>query len=263
MKIWTLIENTASREDLAAEHGLSLYIETGSRKILFDAGQSGAFADNARKLGIDLSRVDTAILSHGHYDHGGGLARFLQINAAAPVYVSPHAFEAHYNASGKYIGLDPALAESGRLLTAGDEVDLGDGITLLSCLGWERPYPTDTGGLTVAREGRQVPEDFRHEQYLLIREGEKRILFSGCSHRGIRNIAGWFRPDVLVGGFHFKHLDPAGDGSAVLTQAARDLLEHPTVYYTGHCTGQEQFAFLAGMMGQRLHSLSTGAMIEF
>ena len=66
MTITVLAENTVCRENLTCEHGLSLYIETGSHKILFDAGQSGAFADNAKKLGIDLSSVDFAVLSHGH-----------------------------------------------------------------------------------------------------------------------------------------------------------------------------------------------------
>ena len=80
MKVTVLIENTACREDLAAEHGLSLLIETSTSTILFDAGQTGAFADNAKKLGIDLNTVDFCILSHGHYDHGGGLKRFLEEN---------------------------------------------------------------------------------------------------------------------------------------------------------------------------------------
>ena len=79
MKIVTLMENTACREHLSFEHGLSLYIETQNQKILFDAGQSGAFADNAEKLGVDLREVDFAVLSHGHYDHSGGLARFLEL----------------------------------------------------------------------------------------------------------------------------------------------------------------------------------------
>ena len=257
MKLWVLMENTACREDLTAEHGLSLYIETGDRRILFDAGQSGAFADNAEKLGVDLGAVDTAIVSHGHYDHGGGSCRFLEMNSAAPLYLSRHAFEPHFNAAGKNIGLDPALSQSDRLVFVDDMLELGKGITLYSCNGLDRPYPTDPFGLTA---GAGETEDFRHEQYLLVQEGRKRILFSGCSHKGILNIARWFRPDVLVGGFHFKQLDPQDPR---LTDAAHVLLAHPTVYYTGHCTGEAQFHAMKDIMGDRLHSISTGSVIEF
>lgn len=262
MKIWTLMENTACREGLQAEHGLSLYIETGKHRILFDAGQSGAFADNAEKLGVDLSRVDLAVLSHGHYDHGGGLERFLAKNVTAPIYVNQYAFQPHYNGADKYIGLAPALAECGRLIPVGDELEIGEGLTLFSCNGLEQPYPADPFGLKVLEKGVLRPEDFRHEQYLLIREAGKRILFSGCSHKGIRNIVHWFRPDVLVGGFHFMKLDPQGEGAAALEAAARDLMGYPTVYYTGHCTGERQFAFLKERMGDRLHALSTGFVQE-
>ena len=80
MKVQVLLENTSLSEALKAEHGLSLYIETGKHKILFDMGQTDAFADNAEKMGIDLSQVDFAILSHGHYDHGGGLKYFMEIH---------------------------------------------------------------------------------------------------------------------------------------------------------------------------------------
>ena len=262
MKIWTLMENTACREDLQAEHGLSLYIETGEHRILFDAGQSGAFADNTEKLGVDLSRVDLAILSHGHYDHGGGLKRFLAENATAPVYVNQYAFQPHYNGADKYIGLDPVLAESGRLVPVGEELEIGAGLKLFSCNGWEQVQPADPFGLKVLENGVLRPEDFRHEQYLLVEEAGKRILFSGCSHKGIRNIVHWFRPDVLIGGFHFMKLDPAGDGAEALETAARELMGYPTVYYTGHCTGERQFAFLKERMGERLHGLSTGCVVE-
>ena len=77
MKVTTLMENTACAERYAAEHGLSLFIETKRINILFDSGSSEAFADNAEKLGVDLGTADIAILSHGHYDHSGGLLRFL------------------------------------------------------------------------------------------------------------------------------------------------------------------------------------------
>ena len=89
MKITALLENTSEREDMLTEHGLSLYIETQNHTILFDMGQSGLFAKNAAVLGIDLGAVDIAVLSHGHYDHGGGLAVFLEINKTAPVWILP------------------------------------------------------------------------------------------------------------------------------------------------------------------------------
>lgn len=256
MKIWVLVENTACREDLVAEHGLSLYIETGDHKILFDMGQSGAFWDNAAEMGVDLSQVDMAVLSHGHYDHGGGLSLFLQRNDRAPVYVSPHAFEAHYNGSDRYIGLDPKLATSDRLVWVEEELELGEGICLRSGNGWDRPYSTDPFGLKGAD---LQPDDFRHEQYLLVREGDRRICISGCSHKGILNIAQWFRPDVLVGGFHFKGVDP---DAPMLVEAARILLKHPTVYYTGHCTGEAQYRRMEAVMGSKLRAFSTGAVIE-
>ena len=168
MKIWTLMENTTCREDLQAEHGLSLWLETGERQILFDAGQTDAFADNAEKLGVDLSRAELAILSHGHYDHSGGLPRFLQCNETAPVYLSRCAFEPHLNAANSDIGLDPALLGHDRLVYVDEELRLGPGLTLYSCNGWERAYETDPFGLTVLEDGVPRPEDFRHEQYLLV-----------------------------------------------------------------------------------------------
>ena len=76
MRVTALAENTSGREGLVAEHGLSLFVETDARTVLFDTGQSPAFADNARRLGVDLAAVDTVVISHGHYDHGGGLAVF-------------------------------------------------------------------------------------------------------------------------------------------------------------------------------------------
>lgn len=262
MKIVTLMENTCAREDLAWEHGLSLYIETGRHRILFDAGQTGAFADNARKLGIDLSRVDFGVLSHGHYDHGGGLRRFLEINETAPVYLSRNAFSQCYNAGKKYIGLDPALAGSHRLRYVDDGLQLEDGIWLYSGNGFTRHFPVESFGLSILRDGGFQRDDFAHEQYLLIRENGKTVCISGCSHRGILNIVRWFQPDVLVGGFHFMKLDPQTADAAFLERAAKELLSHPTVYYTGHCTGEKPFAFLKERMGDRLNTLSTGMCLS-
>ena len=101
MKITALVENTTKTEGFEAEHGLSLYIETNKHNIIFDMGQSDLFLKNAGKLGINLENVDIAILSHGHYDHSGGLGAFLELNKIAPVYLSEFAFEHHFNGSEK------------------------------------------------------------------------------------------------------------------------------------------------------------------
>ncbi len=262
MKLTVLTENT-TRTELAAEHGLSLHLEVNGRTILFDMGQSNIFADNARRLNIDLSNIDTAVLSHGHYDHGGGIRTFLDINKHAPVYISRDAFGAHYNGTSKYIGLNLALQNESRLIPAAEVQELGDGLTLYTMHDASYKHAIQPFGLTVCCEGQFVPEDFRHEQYLLIEENDRRILVSGCSHRGICNIMAWFQPDVLIGGFHFMKLDPeTKEDHTALDVAAEELLSYPTMYYTGHCTGEAQFAYLKAKMGDRLEYLHTGRIVE-
>ena len=257
MKLTILMENTGLAPDFTAEHGLSLFVEAAGHSFLFDAGQSGAFADNARKLGTPLNRAEFAVLSHGHYDHGGGLFRFLEENDHAPIYLSRHAFGAHYNGKGKYIGLDPALADCGRLIYTGDETAIAPGLTLCSCN--DRPERADPWGLTRMGETGLIPDDFRHEQYLLIEEHGKRILLSGCSHKGILEIMDWFRPDVLVGGFHFKSIPPESD---TLRRLGEGLARFDCTCYTGHCTGAEQFAVLKPILGQRLQAITTGMVVQ-
>ena len=255
MKLWVLSENTAAA-GFSAEHGLSLYIEACDQRILFDAGQSTLFAENAEKLGLALGEVDLAILSHGHYDHGGGLTHFLALNTTAPIYLSRHAFEPHHNAQSKDIGLDIGLRSCPRLEFVDEERILAPGLRLLSCNRMDRPFPTDPFGLTADGE----PEDFRHELYLLIEEDGKRILISGCSHKGILNIAAWFAPDVLVGGFHFNKIPPQ---DSRLICAAEELSKHPTIYYTGHCTGQAQFDAMKPILGNRLQAIHAGCFFQF
>lgn len=161
MQITALVENSSLDKNLGTE----------------------LFADNARALGIDLAGVDIAVLSHGHYDHGGGLKKFLDINRKAPVYLSRYAFEGHYHGREKYIGLDTELTGNERLVSTGDETVIEEGLTLYSCNDCQKTFPSGSQGLHMIKDGAFLPEDFRHEQYLLIKEKGKRVVFSGCSHK--------------------------------------------------------------------------------
>ena len=262
MKIHCLIENSFSHPNLVSEHGLSLLIEACGKRILFDTGASPAFAENAAKMGIDINTVDAAVISHGHYDHGGGLARFLELNQHACVWVSRQAFEPHFNASGKDIGLNPDLARHPRILPVQDSVfSPAPGYTLIQASEIPCTYPAEGAGMSAEICGCRVADDFRHEQYLLIEENERRVLISGCSHRGILNIATHIRVDVLIGGFHLMKADVAAEETR-LNRLAEILMNQPTVYYTGHCTGDAAFAFLKSRMKEQLHGISTGQLLE-
>lgn len=262
MRITVLAENTVCRQELTPEHGLSLYIEVGRHKILFDMGQSALFLSHAQRLGVDISAVDIAILSHGHYDHGGGLAAFLSANKHARVYFNENAFAPHYRKDGSYIGLDVSLQNHDRLIPVGECCKIDDRLSLFACNKREKPYGLDTAGLGMEQNGAIVPEDFRHEQYLQVTEGERKILISGCSHKGILNVVDWFAPDVLIGGFHLNKYDTSGAGRAALDRVAQQLLQSNTRYYTCHCTGVEQYDYLKAQMGHRLEYLSCGAVID-
>jgi len=261
MKITTLMENTTIDESLVCEHGLSLYIETAGHKILFDAGQSGAIIENAAKLGVDLSEVDIAVLSHGHYDHGNGFVRFLEINDKAKIYMNVRAFEEHLNKKDRYIGVDISLKDSDRIIYTGDEFEIDKGITLFSCNDRSLKYPIDSAGLSVVKDNVKRPDDFRHEHYLLLEE-DRRVLISGCSHKGILNIETWFEPDILIGGFHFMGIEPDEMGTHRLQEAAKELMDYDTYYLTGHCTGQEQYDIMKAVMGERLGYISTGTVFD-
>jgi len=184
------------------------------------------------------------------------LSRFLEVNKTAPVYLHATAFGSHYNGE-KYIGLDTALQRHPRLVFVEGVHTIASGLTLYDCNDRPCRFFDGDGGLT-RREGNCVlADDFRHEQYLLIEEEGRRVLVSGCSHKGIRNIVSWFSPDAVVGGFHFSKL-PLDDA---LADYAAYLGGFGTAYYTCHCTGEAQFEYMKQQM-PRLRYIAAGDTVD-
>lgn len=261
MKIYVLVENITHKDDVLTEHGLSIYIETAKHKILFDTGCDTAFAANAEKMGVDLGAVDICVISHGHSDHGGGLAKFIELNKTAPIYISKLGFERYFAADGREIGLDRELMESGRFILTDEGIKLDEEVELLSCNNLERTHKFGSFGLLKQVDNELLPDDFLHEQYLLIKENDKHILFSGCSHKGVLNIMTWLKPDVLIGGFHFMKLKTEGADKSVLDEAVKFLNEQTASYYTCHCTGVEQYEYIKERM-PKLEYAASGDLIE-
>ena len=244
---------------LDCEHGLSLYIEANETKLLFDTGQSNLFSINAKALGIDLSLVDIAVISHGHYDHGGGISEFLEINKKAPVYISRYAFEPHYNGTEKYIGLDTELRNNSRIILTDGSTELGNGMTLYAVHDMKKLVDFGSAGLNMIQNGKMQSDDFRHE-LALHTDG---LLFTGCAHSGLENIlaACPWPVNTVVGGFHL--LDGHETRNDLVGLAQRLADNYPqTVFHTSHCTGDIVFGILEKVMADRLHAFCCGTTCD-
>ncbi len=262
MRITALAENTTKR-GLKTVHGLSLYIETGGRRLLFDLGPDETLFENSRALGIDLTKVDTVIVSHGHNDHGGALAAFLDINNTARVYVQRKAFEKHYSMHGpekESIGLDARLADHPQVVLLDGDHSIDDELRLFTVSDTSKCYSTAND--TLFQENGK--DDFSHEQNLLI-SGERSVMIIGCGHTGIVNImekAAGYRPALCVGGFHL--FNPSAKKTVpyeLLDRISEKLGTYATCFYTCHCTGMEAFAYLSER-NENVRYLSCGDSIE-
>ncbi len=267
MKINSLVENT-STVGMPVEHGLSLYIQLDNgRNILFDMGQRRLFAENAERLGLDIADIDTAIVSHGHYDHGGGLRAFLEINDKAKVYIHNDAFQPHYSLKEdglKYIGIDKDLQDNPRLIACGSMTRLDDNMTLFADVNGKCCCPQ--GNRLLFGPSETQNDSFSHEQNLIIDENDNTILFAGCAHKGIINIMR--KAEEVIGKtpthvFAGMHLAKGNDDKTFISTLAHELMNYDNCsFYTMHCTGTEQYKQLRDIMGNQIEYLSCGEIAE-
>ena len=272
MRIVNLIENTQGSKGCRYEHGLSFYVETLRHKLLVDTGATNAFIENADKLGVDLNRVDLVILSHGHYDHTGGIPGFAEKNSHARILMQRLAGEEYYHVNdvtAKYIGIDQQILTLPRIELIDGDKKIDDEIFLFSGVTGRRLWPSGNKELKVKKEDQFSQDEFLHEQYLVLSENGKKVLLSGCAHNGILNILEKYReiygkdPDAMISGFHMqKKSGYSQEDMDVIRKIAKELKKTDTIFYTGHCTGEIPYQIMKEYLGEQLVYVHSGDEIE-
>jgi 7,8-dihydropterin-6-yl-methyl-4-(beta-D-ribofuranosyl)aminobenzene 5'-phosphate synthase len=269
MKATILVDNIGTK-DLKGEWGLSIFIEANDKKILLDTGGSSLFLENAKKLNIDISTVDYAVLSHAHYDHADGMETFFRNNVKAKFYMRKQADENCYLKKWflhKYIGIPKNIMQNfeGRIERVDGNYKLGDNIYLC-------PHYTDNleligkkNNMYVKCDHKWYPDDFAHEQSLVFDTDEGLAIFNCCSHGGADNIIHevskqFHKPvKMMVGGFHL-YTQKADEVVALSKRLQQSGVKE---IYTGHCTGQKSFGVMKEELGDMVKQLKVGLTIEF
>ncbi|PIE60065.1 MAG: MBL fold metallo-hydrolase [Desulfobulbus propionicus] len=277
MEVICLIENTTTHPQLAKAHGLSFFIRTRAGSVLFDMGPDNRFADNARRLGVDLAKTEVAVLSHGHYDHGGGIPRFQRLNAAAEIIMTREAIDGRYYACNqeqpsRYIGLDTDAIDISRCRFIDSDTVLSRELTVFTGFTKKGFLPQGNASLLRQRKnGQFIEDDFSHELALLIVEDSTSVLFTGCAHSGIGNMidtvltrTGREHIDHVIGGFHlYNPSTRTTEPADCLDILVNELSAHPdTTFYTGHCTGPDAPACISRKMARPITLFASGARFE-
>lgn len=275
MKITVLVENTGPNE-LIIEHGLSLYIEFNDKKYLLDAGPSDSFFKNAHALSIDLDRVDKAVLSHGHYDHGDGFMVFLNQYKDKVVYGAKNIFDDYYSGSGgsvHYIGLSSKLKQmKNRFNTISMDTKIDEKIYLIL------DDVSNTKEIGVQKKlYKKVddvlqPDNFDHELSLVFDTPKGLVICNSCSHAGLESIVDNIKKRLnkpvyaYVGGLHMKSTKNHIETSSFTEEQIQNLcifIEKNIQYVlTGHCTGNVSYDLLKKYLKDRIDFLTTGKTIE-
>ena len=265
LEMTVLIDNVAT-EPLAGEWGLSIWIGADDRQILLDTGASGLFAQNAERLGIDLGGIDAGVLSHAHYDHADGMDAFFAVNQTAPFLVREGACENCFgvkDGAQRYIGIRTGMLEAhaGRVQYVRGVHEIAEGIWLVPHRKADYSAIALRNDLYTIAGGERRPDDFAHEQSLVIETRRGLVVFNSCSHTGMSNILADIRQmlgrgDVwaYVGGLHLYNLTD-DELDALCRELERTSIAH---IFTGHCTGDHAFRFLEARLGGRIAQFCSG-----
>jgi 7,8-dihydropterin-6-yl-methyl-4-(beta-D-ribofuranosyl)aminobenzene 5'-phosphate synthase len=273
VRITVLVENSVQRHCLVAEHGLSFHVQMGQRSLLFDTGQTDLARINAGTLGIELDQIDAIVLSHGHYDHTGGLPSILDAAPNAPVYLHPAAFENKYSKSPvgetRFIGMNPKTAQTLRcrrnyIETIGCTPAF-DGVFVTG----EIPRTTtfeDTGGAFFLDADCARPDPLTDDQALVIDLGRSVVLLLGCAHAGVVNtldhvqhLTGGKPVCAVIGGLHLGSASEERIQHTIARLCAANLDCLAPI----HCTGWPATARLWQAFTNICRPAGVGTVFEF
>jgi len=274
IQIITLSENTAGRVNLLAEWGLSILIEADSHRILLDTGQSFSAAYNAITLGIDLSRIDKIVFSHGHSDHTGGLLDILKIvKDGVEVIAHPDIWAAKYvkqpEEAEKYAGV-PFPKEAAETLGASfnltrEPVWISENIVTSGEIPMITKYEKIDPVLYVKEKGELKPDPLWDDQALFLKSQKGLIIILGCAHRGIINtirhaqkLTGLEPVYAVIGGTHLISASPERMDSTIAELLSFGIQR----LGVSHCTGLPASAILAHTFGEAFFFNNAGTRIN-
>ncbi len=268
-----LIEDTNGTVPVVCEHGLSVYVETKKHRYLMDTGASEKTFQNADVLGISVTDVDAVVLSHGHYDHTGGMMPLVERGYRGPVFLRSNANLPYYNLKEyeKYIGIDQQIMSLPGLQLTGESgiTKVNEELSLFSGVNGTRMLPPGNVTLYEKKDGTFVPDVFSHEQYAVLWEDGKSILVSGCAHKGILNILARYKelygtyPDAVISGFHMMKAEGYDERDVIGIRAvSEELLGTGIQFFTGHCTSVPAYEIMKPVMGEKLVYFHAGDQFE-
>ena len=271
INITILIENTAHKAGLKTEHGLSFWIEYGDKNILFDTGQSNAVMKNAKKLSVNLACTDAIVISHGHYDHTGGLSTTLDIAPKAKIYLHPAATESKFNkkdSNAKYIGMPDSAKkaiEGRHVVWMATPAYIFPGIAITGQVPRMSDFE-DVGGAFYVDENCQNSDKLLDDQALFIESAKGLIVVLGCAHSGvvntldyISNLTGQNKVYAVIGGMHLLNASQMRIENTIETLKKYEVQKAIPL----HCTGQKAVEDFKNTIDDKCLFLGTGDKISF